>query len=839
MNTRFYQPDQQTRDLLISVCGKAFAEGPACCLADQVEVLRDNLAQAEALISSCPACRNNFREFFCHLTCSPNQSSFINVTSTQTSSTGETAIKSLDFFVSDELASGFYDSCKDVQFGATNGYAIDLLGGGAKNYTQFLNFLGDEQPLGSPFQIDFPRQSSPGMAPLDVRPRHCTDNDILSRCACIDCPDVCPILPPPPGLGGECRVGLISCLSFILVLAYSLCFVSFMTGYGLQSLVRRRKYERLASTETASDTPLSPTTHHRTLVGASSLARNSIGEQSATSWDQRPSARGISLLDPVESVQPRQYRLNDVLRRWFYRGGFLIATRPWLTFAAVFTLVGLLNIGWKDFSVEKDPVRLWVAPNSESRLEKDFFDEHFGPFFRPEQVFVTSVPHVDGTSSLTQSHLSAANTGPVLSWEHLKYWFQVESDIRALRSSPNNYTLDDVCFKPMGPDGACVFQSVTGWFGNDIDSTTPKDWADHISMCAHRPVECLPDFMQPLGPKYVLGGVPNGTEYLDAESLVVTIVVSDSLDPDIQGKAMEWERALRTYLLELSVRAPTEAGLRISFSTGVSLEEELNKSTNMDVKIVVLSYLAMFFYVALTLGNGSSRRDEKSLVSSLTTWALNFPRLFRRSAAPTAPPDSFDKPTIFPRLPNKLFVGSRFTLGLFGISLVIISVSASVGFFSAVGVKVTLIIAEVIPFLVLAIGVDNVFILVNELDRQNMLHGPNAAAPEATGTFSPMASPTRRQRDTTNDGSIDAPSVPLFLTPEERVARTIARMGPSILLSSITETVAFLLGALVPMPAVRNFALYAAGSVFLNTVLQMTVFIAALVLDLRRMEVSL
>lgn len=40
------------------------------------------------------------------------------------------------------------------------------------------------------------------------------------------------------------------------------------------------------------------------------------------------------------------------------------------------------------------------------------------------------------------------------------------------------------------------------------------------------------------------------------------------------------------------------------------------------------------------------------------------------------------------------------------------------------------------------------------------------------------------------------------------------------------------------MPAVRNFALYAAGSVLLNAILQVTVFISALVLDLRRVEVG-
>ena len=144
--------------------------------------------------------------------------------------------------------------------------------------------------------------------------------------------------------------------------------------------------------------------------------------------------------------------------------------------------------------------------------------------------------------------------------------------------------------------------------------------------------------------------------------------------------------------------------------------------------------------------------------------------------------------------------------------------------------------------MVLAVGVDNVFILVHELDRQNMVHGPNAS-PAASGAGFPNplspTSPTRRSPfDTLREGSVDADSMPLHLSPEERVARTLAKMGPSILLSSLSETVAFALGALVPMPAVRNFALYAAGSVLLNAVLQVTVFVSALAIDLRRVEVS-
>ncbi|CCL99443.1 uncharacterized protein FIBRA_01461 [Fibroporia radiculosa] len=852
LSVTFTQEDVD-RDLLVSLCGADYAEGPTCCTTDQLETMRDNLGLAENIISSCPACRNNFRQFWCSFTCSPNQGTFLNVTSTQTSRTDQEAVQSVDFYVSERFGEGFYDSCKSIKMGSTNGYAMDLIGGGAKDYSAFLKFMGDEKDIGSPFQVNYPASLPPEMSYFDVTPRNCADNDLSSRCTCIDCPDVCQTLPyiPPPNLAPTCHVGMLTCLSFVLVIVYSLAVISFLFGYVLQLSIRKRKsYERVAlNVDTTSEHVTSPRVNGRGLVGASSLAQHVDGEESTgTQSESRNLGRGASLLDPIETVQPRQYRLNNVLRRAFYRLGFVAATYPWLTFAIVFAIVGLLNLGWKKFEVETDPVRLWVAPNSESKLQKEFFDEHFGPFYRAEQIFVTSSQIGSSDSS---AELSVYKTEPVLSWERLKYWFDVEADIRGLRSSPNGYTLDDVCFKPAGPDGFCVVQSATAWFGNDLEMYDRDTWASHLVDCATSPVECLPDFQQPLAPQYVLGGVPQTdvpSRFLDAEALVVTFVVSDSLDAEEQERAMEWERALRDYLQDLSERAPREAGLEIAWSTGVSLEEEINKSTNTDVKIVILSYLAMFFYVSLTLGNGSSVGREEGLVPSLIQWATNLPKLINRQGiiSSSLSVDSRSDPRLFPRLPRKIFIGSKFTLGLFGIALVILSVSTSVGFFSIAGVKVTLIIAEVIPFLVLAVGVDNVFILVHELDRQNLLHGPNATAATQgieygfTAPMSPTHSRSRSQFDSlhSHEDSVDAVSTPLYLTAEERVARTLARMGPSILLSSITETVAFALGALVPMPAVRNFALYAAGSVLLNAILQVTVFVSALVIDLKRVEAS-
>lgn len=57
-------------------------------------------------------------------------------------------------------------------------------------------------------------------------------------------------------------------------------------------------------------------------------------------------------------------------------------------------------------------------------------------------------------------------------------------------------------------------------------------------------------------------------------------------------------------------------------------------------------------------------------------------------------------------------VDSKISLGIAGILIVLSSVACSLGIFSYVGIPLTLIVIEVIPFLVLAVGVDNIFIIV-------------------------------------------------------------------------------------------------------------------------------
>ena len=65
-------------------------------------------------------------------------------------------------------------------------------------------------------------------------------------------------------------------------------------------------------------------------------------------------------------------------------------------------------------------------------------------------------------------------------------------------------------------------------------------------------------------------------------------------------------------------------------------------------------------------------------------------------------------------------VSSRIGLGFIGVCLVALSVVAALGLLSYMRIKATLISIEVVPFLVLAVGTDNLFILTHAYEVSNI-----------------------------------------------------------------------------------------------------------------------
>lgn len=137
-----------------------------------------------------------------------------------------------------------------------------------------------------------------------------------------------------------------------------------------------------------------------------------------------------------------------------------------------------------------------------------------------------------------------------------------------------------------------------------------------------------------------------------------------------------------------------------------SIPDNINEESSENAFVIVLSYILMFLYVGCALGH----------------------------------------------LPSPIY--SKFSLGFAGILVVISALVSAIGITFYLNDKLTMISAEVVPFLILAIGVDNMF-LISRAERM----------------------------------------VPDDITDVKfRIAFAMKEIGPSIFVASLCEALAFFIG---------------------------------------------
>uniref|UniRef100_A0A8C3H7Y4 Patched 2 n=1 Tax=Chrysemys picta bellii TaxID=8478 RepID=A0A8C3H7Y4_CHRPI len=138
---------------------------------------------------------------------------------------------------------------------------------------------------------------------------------------------------------------------------------------------------------------------------------------------------------------------------------------------------------------------------------------------------------------------------------------------------------------------------------------------------------------------------------------------------------------------------------------------------------------------------------------------------------------------------------SQGAVGLAGVLLVALSVASGLGLCSLLGISFNAATTQVLPFLALGIGVDDMFLLAH-------VRPPWPGRP-ALG---------------------------------ERTGECLRRTGTSVALTSISNMIAFFMAALVPIPALRAFSLQAAVVVVFNFAMVLLIFPAILSLDLHRRQ---
>ena len=188
--------------------------------------------------------------------------------------------------------------------------------------------------------------------------------------------------------------------------------------------------------------------------------------------------------------------------------------------------------------------------------------------------------------------------------------------------------------------------------------------------------------------------------------------------------------------------------LKADYLAERSIEDNIKLESSQNSLIVVISYVLMFIYVSVAIG-------------------------------------------FFPNI-----VHTKFGLGAIGILVVIGALVSGIGLTFYLNKKLTMISAEVVPFLILAIGVDNMFLIA------------------------------RAERD-----------IPENVTDiAERIGFAMKEIGPSIFTAAFCESIAFFIGLLTDVPALKNFCLVAGLGVVVDFLLQMTIFVGALAIDNKRIS---
>ena len=100
-----------------------------------------------------------------------------------------------------------------------------------------------------------------------------------------------------------------------------------------------------------------------------------------------------SMTSSNESSKPTLgEKLCTLLESIFVMIGIFFAKRPISSLLIISNLITIIILSnGINLNITSNPIELWSAPGSRARAEKDYFDKHFQPFYRTEQIYIKAV----------------------------------------------------------------------------------------------------------------------------------------------------------------------------------------------------------------------------------------------------------------------------------------------------------------------------------------------------------------------------------------------------------------------------------------------------------------
>lgn len=424
---------------------------------------------------------------------------------------------------------------------------------------------------------------------------------------------------------------------------------------------------------------------------------------------------------------------------FFSRIGLFVGGRPRLTIALSIVLTVLCGLGFSQFDTENREDELWVPQGTQADEEKMMFERYFPTSTRFNQLIVKSA--AEGTNVLTKDQLVSA----------LTMHKEIETKTAVIEEE-GNFTFVDICV-PAG--GACTDQNATAAVCNCLITSILRQWnydldtleADSDVLSTLNNYGSQEDLIAVLGkPQFDSNGV-----LVSAEAFVMNYFIKDQsyveagslVDPISEG----WEGDVFLDVAE-SDKYPE---ISLDYFATRSFSDVFGDAISGDLTLVNVSFLLVFLFLGANMG------------------AL------------------------------KCGTGSRWTLALAGVFLVGLSLACSMGLSSLFG-QFWGPVHSLLPFVLLGIGVDDAFVIVNAFDRERK---------------------TLRSKENNED-------------LKTRASRALGRAGSSVTVTSATDLVAFAISSSSALPALASFCVYASVAIFFLWLFSATFFTGAMVLDERR-----
>jgi len=278
-------------------------------------------------------------------------------------------------------------------------------------------------------------------------------------------------------------------------------------------------------------------------------------------------------------------------------------------------------------------------------------------------------------------------------------------------------------------------------------------------------------------------GKMNGTLALMEPPRIV-----DAIGELVDSKTLAMEENLIHVLLEQKAQLQAANDLDLYVNVARSFSDIATGSIHSDIAMIILGFMIVGVYVSVMIGK-------------------------------------LDK------VKNRMMLAS---IGLLSCGL---AIGSSYGLCSLCGLSFSPM-HNFIPFLILGLGIDDMFVIIQAWN--NMMAKEAEESGKAAEALKPIIKDTNCNNRTsrTNSGrrSESSPAEKAAERLEDRFGKCLQHAGVAITVTSLTDFIAFLVGASTVLPALRSFCIFCGVGILLVYFLQATFFVAWMVIDQKRIE---